>query len=151
MNARPPGQPAVVLLVEDNDDDVELTRIGFEQAGAAVRIHAVPNGEECMLFLRRQGEYAAAPTPDIVLLDMNMSRMDGREVLEAVNADAGLRHLPIIVMTSSNAPRDVLECYQLRCSSYIVKPLEFDSFVRIVQSIAEYWLACVCLPPNPKR
>lgn len=139
---------AQVLLVEDNDNDVELTRLGFKQAKFAVDLHQVGNGEECMKFLRKQGEYAGVPTPDLILLDLNMPRMDGREVLEEIGRDALLQHLPVVVLTSSDADRDVLESYQLRCSSYIVKPVDFESFSAAVQSLANYWFTLVVLPPQ---
>ena len=144
------GRPAEVLLVEDNDNDVELTRIGFQRAKFAVNLHHVGNGEECMAFLRKEGKYADAPTPDLVLLDLNMPRMDGREVLEEVVRDERLKHLPIVVLTTSDADKDVLASYKLRCSSYIVKPVDFESFSKAVQSLTDYWFTLVVLPPDAR-
>jgi two-component system response regulator len=141
------GRTAEVLLVDDNDDDAELTRMGLLRAKLALNLHRVSDGEECLAFLRKEGKYAGAPTPDLTLLDLNMPRMDGIEVLEAINRDDGLRHLPVVVMTSSDAERDVLSSYKLRCSSYVVKPLDFGAFVRVVQSLADYWFTIVVLPP----
>jgi len=141
---------AQVLLVEDNDNDVELTRLGFQRAKFAVNLQHVWNGEECMKFLRKQGEYADAPTPDLVLLDLNLPRMDGREVLEEIGRDELLHHLPVVVLTSSDADRDVLMSYKLRCSSYIVKPVDFESFSNAVQSLANYWFTLVVLPPHAR-
>lgn len=142
------GWPAEVLLVEDNDNDVELTKIGFQRAKFAVNLRHVANGEECMAFLRKEGKYADALTPDLLLLDLNMPRMDGREVLEEVGRDDRFKHLPIVVLTSSEAERDVLMAYRLRCSSYIVKPIGFENFAKVIQSLADYWFALVVLPTN---
>ena len=141
------GRPAEVLLVEDNDNDVELTRIGFRRSKFAVNLHHVLDGEECMDFLRKEGKYAGVPTPDLVLLDLNMPRMDGREVLEEISRDDNLKQLPIVVLTTSQADEDVLASYKLRCSSYIVKPIDFDQFSKVVQGIADYWFTLVVLPP----
>ncbi|HEY1550832.1 MAG TPA: response regulator [Kofleriaceae bacterium] len=142
------GRPAVILLAEDNDNDVEITRLGFVRAKLAVDLHHVANGEECMAFLRKEGSYASAPTPDIILLDLNMPRMDGIEVMQAINADERLRHLVIVVLTSSNADEDVLRSYKLRCSSYLVKPINFEAFAKMIQSLGDYWFALVTLPPK---
>jgi two-component system, chemotaxis family, response regulator Rcp1 len=139
-------RPAEILLVEDNDNDVELTRIGFERSKFAVRLHRVANGEECMAFLRKEGKYADVPAPDLILLDLNMPRMNGQEVLEEVGRDERLKHLPIVVLTSSDAEKDVLESYKLRCSSYLLKPVDFEGFVKVVQSLGDYWLTLVVLP-----
>jgi CheY-like chemotaxis protein len=142
------GRPAEVLLVEDNENDVELTRLGFQRAKFAVNLRHVSNGEECMAFLRKEGTYADAPTPDLILLDLNMPRMDGLEVLEEVGSDEALRHLPIVVLTSSKADEDVLRSYKLRCSSYLVKPINFDGFAKMIQSLGNYWFTLVVLPPK---
>lgn len=140
------GRPAEVLLVEDNDNDVELTRLGFKHAKFAVNLHHVADGEECMAFLRKEGQYANAPIPDVVLLDLNMPRMDGYEVLEEINHDEGLSSLPVLVMTSSDADTDIIKSYKLHCSSYIVKPVGFDNFAKAIQSITDYWFTLVVLP-----
>ena len=142
------GRPAVILLAEDNDDDVELTKLGFERANFAVHLHHVSNGEECMAFLRNEGRYADAPMPDIILLDLNMPRMDGMEVMQEICKDERLKHLVVVVMTSSNASEDVLRSYRLRCSSYLVKPLNFDAFAEMIKSIGNYWLTLATLPPG---
>lgn len=142
------GRPAEILLVEDNDNDVELTRIGFRRTRLAVNLHHVPDGVECMAFLRKEGTYAGTPMPDLILLDLNMPRMGGREVLEAISRDEKLRHLPVVVLTTSDADRDVLGSYRLRCSSYIVKPVDFENFARVVQSLTDYWFTLVVLPSD---
>ena len=147
------GRPAEVLLVEDNDNDVELTRLAFKRAKFAVNLRRAENGEECMAFLRKEGPDASAPTPDLVLLDLNMPRMGGLEVLKEVAKDEGLRQLPIVVLTSSRADADVLNSYKLRCSSYLVKPIEFEAFAEMIQAFADYWFEWALLPsglPGPR-
>ncbi|HEX9454799.1 MAG TPA: response regulator [Candidatus Binatia bacterium] len=144
------SRPAEVLLVEDNDNDVELMKIGFKRAKFAVNLNHVANGEECMAYLRKEDNYAAAPTPDLVLLDLNMPRMDGREVLEEIARDERLKHLPIVILTTSDAPEDVLISYKLRCNSYIVKPVDFEQFSKVIHGIAEYWFTLVVLPPESR-
>jgi chemotaxis family two-component system response regulator Rcp1 len=142
------GRPAVILLAEDNDNDVVITKLGFQRAKFAVQLHHVANGEECMAFLRKEGRYADAPTPDIILLDLNMPRMDGIEVMQEIGKDAQLAHLVIVVLTSSKADEDVLRSYKLRCNSYLVKPINFDEFAKMVQSLGDYWFTLVTLPPR---
>ena len=139
-------RPAEILLVEDNENDVILTRLAFKQAKLAVRLHHVQDGEQCMAFLYKQGQYAAAPTPDIILLDLNMPRMDGREVLAAISGDENLRHLPVVILTTSSAEQEILKMYKLRCSSYIIKPVDFEQFVRVIRLFSDYWLTVVELP-----
>lgn len=140
------ARSAQVLLVEDNDDDFELTRIAFASVGHPVLLHRVRNGEECLAFLRGQGVYANLPSPDLVLLDLNMPRLGGAEVLAQVAADELLRHFPIVVLTTSSADEDVWRTYRLRCSSYILKPLDFDQFERAIQVLADYWFTVAVLP-----
>ncbi|MFZ5877349.1 MAG: response regulator [Nitrospirota bacterium] len=145
------GKPATILLVEDNTDDVLLTRQGFKRAKFMVDLHHVENGEECMAFLRKEGRHAAAPTPDLILLDLNLPVMDGREVLAAMVADARFSHLPVVILTTSSDEQDILKMYKLRCSSYIVKPVDFDQFQRVVQGISDYWFTLVVLPTSHTR
>ena len=140
------GRAAVVLLVEDNDDDIELTKIGFEQAEFAVDLRVVSDGEQCLDYLRRQNAYATSPTPDLILLDLHMPRMSGMEVLDAINADANLRHLPVIVLTTSSSDREIREAYQRHCSGYLIKPVGFADFVKTVQALEGYWFSLVALP-----
>ena len=142
------GRPAEVLLVEDNEVDVLLTRKAFERAKLAVNLRHLDNGERCMKLLRREGEYADAPAPDLILLDLNMPVMDGREVLSEIVKDEELRKLPVVILTTSEAERDLLEMYGLRCSSYIIKPVDFDKFQRVIQELCNYWFTVVVLPPN---
>lgn len=140
------ARTAEILLVEDNQDDVVLARRGFERARLPVHLHHVENGEECMAFLRKSGIYAQAPTPDLILLDLNMPVMDGREVLAEMVADEALRQMPVVVLTTSADERDVLEMYRFRCSSYIVKPVDFDHFLAAIKCISRYWFTVAVLP-----
>ena len=144
------SRPVEILLAEDNADDVDLMHEGFSRSKFVVNLHHVKDGEQCMAFLRRQGPYAQAPEPDILLLDLNMPRMDGREVLGEISRDAGLRHLPVVILTTSSDEEEILKMYRLRCSSYIVKPIDFHQFVRVIQAFNDYWLTVVVLPkPQP--
>jgi len=139
---------AEILLVEDNEDDVFLTREAFEAASLRVNLHHVGNGEKCLQFLRKQGPYADAPAPDLILLDMNMPVMDGYEVLTAMVADDKLRHFPVVVLTTSYEASDIQKMYKLRCSSYITKPINFDNFVDAIGKLAGYWLTVVVIPDS---
>ena len=145
------SRPAEILLVEDNENDVILTREGFRRSKLLVNLHCVRDGEGCMEFLRRQGKYAEAPMPDLVLLDMNMPRMNGREVLEAIVADENLKHIPVIVLTTSVAEQDICQMYKLRCSGYIVKPVDFERFAEILRRFSDYWFTVVVLPSGKCR
>lgn len=139
-------QPAEVLLVEDNSADVKLTRIGFERARFAVNLHHTENGAECLSFLRKEGPYAHCPTPDIILLDLNMPVMGGHQVLEELLDDAELRHVPVVVLTTSAAKEDVLRSYQLKCSAYARKPVDFKEFLNLIDSLGEFYFSKMVLP-----
>jgi two-component system, chemotaxis family, response regulator Rcp1 len=140
------GRPAEVLLVEDNDNDVELTRQGFKRGKLLVNLHCVSDGEQCLAFLRKQGEYASVPTPDLILLDLNMPKVNGREVLAEMMKDENLKSLPVVVLSTSEEGEEILKMYKMRCSSYIVKPVDFDQFLNVVRAIADYWFTVVVLP-----
>lgn len=142
------GRAAEILLVEDNETDVVLTREGFERAKLKVNLHHVENGEQCMAFLRKDGEYEGAPTPDLILLDLNMPVMDGREVLTELVRDEHLNHLPVVVLTTSKDEKDILQMYKLRCSGYATKPIDFDQFLGVIKGIADFWFTVVVLPPH---
>jgi two-component system response regulator len=147
MNRQRGGaRPAEILLAEDNENDVELTRLAFQKVKLMLNLQHVPNGEECMAFLRKQGKYSNAPTPDLILLDLNMPRMDGREVLAEIVADKTLVGMPVVVLTTSTEDEEILKMYNLRCSSYIIKPIDFAQFLRAVGLLAEYWFTVVVLP-----
>lgn len=148
MSTLEQARPAEILLVEDNDNDVELTRLSFERSKFAVNLHAVPNGEECMNFLHQEGKYADKPIPDIILLDLNMPRMSGMETLDEIGKDPRYQKVPVVVLTSSKSDEDVLRAYKLRCSAYLIKPITFMGFTRMIQSFVDYWLALVILPPK---
>ena len=140
------GRYAIVLLVEDNENDIELTKIAFEQAEFAVDLHVVRDGEQCLAFLRKQGTYIASPTPDLVLLDLHMPRMGGMEALDEMKGDVALRHIPVVILTTSTSENDINQGYRSHCSGYLVKPIGFADFVKLVQRVEEYWFAMVTLP-----
>lgn len=142
------ARPFEVLLAEDREDDALLTREAFKRSGRPVNLHHVENGLECMAFLRKEGRHARAPTPDLLLLDLNMPLMGGREVLAAIVADERLKHLPVVVLTTSDAETDVLDMYRMRCSSFITKPVDFEQFLKVVSGLVEYWMTVVVLPPR---
>jgi CheY-like chemotaxis protein len=141
-----PSQPIEILMAEDNPDDVDLTMEALNGAKIRNRIHVVENGVEVMAFLRREGVHVGAPRPDLILLDLNMPRMDGREVLEAINADESLSLIPTVVLTTSQADEDVLRAYRLNANCYITKPLDFDQFVDLVRRIERFWFSVVRFP-----
>lgn len=138
---------AEILLVEDNDHDVVLTREGFKDTPLVLNLHRVENGEQCLAFLRKAGPYAEAPTPDLVLLDLNMPVMGGREVLDHIVHDEELRHIPVVILTTSSDEGDVLESYRLRCSSYVTKPVDFEQFLGVIKGLGDYWFSLVVTPP----
>ncbi|BAB73666.1 MAG TPA: response regulator [Nostoc sp. UBA8866] len=148
MNMTTAIMPIEVLLVEDNPGDVELTRIALEDSKISVHLSVVEDGVEAMAFLRKQDKYANVPHPDIVLLDFNLPRKDGREVLAEIKTDSYLKRIPVVVLTTSQAEEDILKAYNLAANCYITKPVDFDQFVRIVQSIENFWFAIVKLPPE---
>jgi len=143
-------RPLQVLVVEDNDNDVELLRIALAEHGAETVLHHVRNGEECMAFLRHGSGHAGSPVPDLVLLDLNMPRMDGREVLAAMSEDPQLCNLPVVVLSTSSAAQDITESYEHRCRSYMVKPSNYEDFAALCGAVIEYWCSLVLLPQAAK-
>jgi chemotaxis family two-component system response regulator Rcp1 len=139
-------QPIEILLVEDSPGDVELTREALADAKVSNNLSVVGDGIEAMAFLRKEEPYAAAPTPDLILLDLNMPRKDGREVLEEVKADQELRRIPVVVLTTSQAERDILTSYNLHANCYVTKPVDLTQFIGVVRSIEDFWLTVVKLP-----
>jgi len=135
-----------VLLVEDDPGDVLMTREAFEEHKVANRLSVVADGVSAMAFLRKEGEHAQAPTPDLILLDLNLPRMDGREVLAAVKADERLKHIPVVVLTTSEAEEDVLRSYALHANAYVTKPVDFDRFIQVVRQIDDFFVTVVRLP-----
>ena len=140
------GSVIQVLLVEDDPGDVLMTREAFEDNKVANVLHVVSDGAEAMEFLRKEGDHAGAPTPDLVLLDLNLPRMDGREVLAAVKADDELRQIPIVVLTTSEAEEDVLRSYALHANAYVTKPVDFERFIEVVRKIDDFFVSVVRLP-----
>jgi CheY-like chemotaxis protein len=140
------SRPAVILLVEDSEDDMILTREGFRRSKFQIQLRHVWDGEECMAVLRKVEPFADAPTPDLILLDLNLPRMDGRAVLQEIVGDPALARLPIIVLTTSEDDHDVLRSYNLRCSSYVRKPVSFEHFREQIQKLGDYWFTVVVLP-----
>ncbi len=148
MNDESNGRPVEVLLVEDNIGDVRLTQEALREAKVHNNLSVVNDGVEAMAFLRREGKYAGAPRPDLVLLDLNMPRKDGRAVLAEVKADPNLRRIPVVVLTTSKAEEDIVRSYELHANSYVTKPVDFEQFMKVVQSIEGFWLTVVKYPNN---
>jgi CheY-like chemotaxis protein len=140
-----------VLLVEDDPGDVLMTREAFEDYKIRNTLHVATNGVEAMQFLKKQGEFRDAPTPDLILLDLNLPKMDGREVLAAVKEDPELRSIPIVVLTTSEAEEDVIRSYSLHANAYVTKPVDFERFVSVVQQIDDFFVSVVRLPRNDGR
>ena len=137
-----------ILLVEDNPGDARLTREALSQSKVRNHLHLARDGEEAMAFLRREGAFAAAPTPDLVLLDLNLPRRDGREVLEDIKKDPALMQIPVVVLTSSQADEDVLRSYRLHANCFITKPVDLEQLTKVVQGIEQFWFTVVRLPPE---
>jgi chemotaxis family two-component system response regulator Rcp1 len=135
-----------VLLVEDSPGDVRLTREAFREANGRIRVHVANDGIEAMTFLRQEGDMANAPRPDFILLDLNLPKMDGREVLSLIKQDAGLKTIPTIILTTSNAEEDIVKSYQLQANCYLSKPVQLDEFEAVVRSINDFWLTRAKLP-----
>jgi len=143
------GRPAELLLIEDNYGDVLLTREAFRSARVRNNLAVASDGEQALAMLRRQGPFAGQPRPDLILLDLNLPRLDGREVLASVKNDPELKRIPVIVLTSSKADIDILKSYELRANGYIVKPVTFDRLQEIVASLETFWFSVVVLAPAP--
>jgi chemotaxis family two-component system response regulator Rcp1 len=135
-----------VLLVEDSPGDVRLTREAFRDANGSIQLHVAVDGVEAMAFLRHEGGYAASPRPDLILLDLNLPKMDGREVLGHIKEDDGLKTIPTVILTTSDAEADVVRSYQLQANCYLTKPVQLDAFESLVKSINDFWLTKVKLP-----
>jgi CheY-like chemotaxis protein len=144
----PEREPVEILLAEDNPGDVKLTRKALEKGRLANNLHVVNDGVETMQFLLGEGEYEGRPRPDLVLLDLNMPRKDGREVLEEIKEHRKLKRIPVVVLTSSEAEEDVLRSYDLHANAYLTKPVDFDGFIDVVGTLEEFWLQVVKLPPE---
>lgn len=148
MQARSSGSLIEILMVEDNPADVRLTIEAFKDAKVLNRMNVVEDGEAAMLYLRREDRYANAPRPDIVLLDLNLPKKDGREVLAEIKADPDLKRIPVVVLTTSEDQKDIFKAYDLHVNAYIAKPVDLDQFIRIVEVVENFWLSVVKLPPR---
>lgn len=135
-----------ILLVEDSPGDVRLTREAFRTANPALRLHVAVDGVEALAFLGQQGVHANAPRPDLILLDLNLPRKDGRQVLAEIKEDPALKRIPVVVLTTSKAEEDILNTYDLHANCYISKPVDFEKFVTVVKTIDDFWLSVVRLP-----
>jgi CheY-like chemotaxis protein len=140
--------PTEVLLVEDSPGDVRLTREAFRAATLPINLHEVADGVEAMAFLRKEGAYAGVPRPDFILLDLNLPKMDGREVLAHIKEEEGLRSIPTIILTTSNAEADIVRSYQLQASAYLTKPVQLAAFESLIESVGTFWLTNVRYPHN---
>ncbi|MBN2516097.1 MAG: response regulator [Deltaproteobacteria bacterium] len=140
------GRLIEILLVEDNPGDVRLTREALKEGKVLNNLNVVTDGQEAMEFLRREGKYGDAPRPDLILLDLNLPKKDGREVLAEIKADESLKMIPIVVLTTSQAEKDVIQTYNLGVNCYVTKPVDLDQFIYVVKSIEEFWLTVVTLP-----
>jgi chemotaxis family two-component system response regulator Rcp1 len=143
--------PIEILLVEDNPGDVRLTREALRDAKVQNTLHIASDGMEAISFLRRQGKHDNAPRPDLILLDLNLPKKGGREVLEEIKLDPSLKTIPVVVLTSSAAEEDILRSYELHANCYVTKPVGLEQFMKIVSTIDNFWLAIVKLPNDPKR
>lgn len=140
------GDPIEVLLVEDSPGDVRLTQEAFRDANRAIHLHVACDGVEAMAFLKHEGAHSRAPRPDLILLDLNLPKMDGREVLAHIKEDATLKTIPTVILTTSEAEVDVVKSYQLHANCYLTKPVQLDDFEALVKSINDFWLTKVKLP-----
>ena len=142
------SRPVDILLVEDNPGDVRLTKEAFKEARIPIVMNVAMDGEEAMAYLNRQPPFENASRPDFILLDLNIPKRDGREVLEMIKNDKSLRNIPVVVLTTSNAEQDIAKTYSLNVNAYINKPVDFDRFFEIVQKIEDFWLMTVALPSD---
>jgi CheY-like chemotaxis protein len=144
-------RPIDILLVEDSPADIRLTSEALKEARVLNALHVVPDGVEALAFLRKQGRYAAAPDPDLILLDLNLPKKDGREVLAEIEEDEALKRIPVVVVTTSGAEEDVVRSYSLHANAYVTKPVDLKQFLEVIRRIEKFWLAVVTLPPAKHR
>jgi len=151
MKVADKGKPALILLVEDDRGDQELTRRALQEGKIQNELRIVEDGEEALSYLFRWGKYkdpATSPRPDLLLLDLNLPRVDGREVLERIREDSTLRRMAVVVLTTSRQEEDILRSYEVGCNSFITKPVGMDQFIRVIRALEEYWFQIVVLPPK---
>lgn len=149
MHSSLTARPIVILMVEDNPTDVLITKEGLAHAKMLNALHVAEDGVEAMDFLYQRGKHSGAPRPDLVLLDLNMPRKNGREVLAEIKGDDNLKNIPVVILTTSKSEEDVSIAYGLHANCYISKPVDFDAFSKVVQTIEDFWFCVVTLPPNP--
>ena len=142
--------PKEILLVEDSPGDVRLTQEAFRDANRSIHLHVAADGVEAMAFLRKEGAHVNAPRPDIILLDLNLPRMDGREVLARIKEDDNLKTIPTVILTTSDTEADIVKCYQLQANCYLSKPMQLDAFEILVKSINDFWMTKVKLPQQTR-
>ncbi len=148
MNIGEIGRPAEILLVEDSPGDVRLTQEAFKEGKIRNNLHVVEDGVEAIAFLRHKGKYASAPRPDLVLLDLNLPKKNGLDVLAEIKSDENLKTIPVVMLTISNSERDILKSYDQHANCFITKPIDIDQFLTVVKSIESFWLTIVKLPPR---
>ncbi|RJQ14695.1 MAG: response regulator [Nitrospiraceae bacterium] len=141
-----PGDPIEVLLVEDNPADVRLMKESLRDSKVRNNLHVVNDGEAAMSFLRREGKYSGVPQPDLIMLDLNLPKKDGREVLQEIKTDPALKHIPVVVVTTSSADEDIIKSYCLHANCFVTKPVDLDQFIKVVQAIEDFWFTIVKLP-----
>ena len=145
------GMPIQVLLVEDSPGDIRLTKEAFREANMSIQLYVATDGVEAMTFLRQEPPYVDAPRPDLILLDLNLPKMDGREVLAHIKADESLKTIPTVILTTSEAEADIVKSYQLQANTYLTKPVQLDAFQSLVKSINDFWLIKAKLPQKENR
>jgi CheY-like chemotaxis protein len=150
MLKSPMGNPVIILLVEDNPGDVRLTREALKEGKLLNELYVAQDGVEALAFLHHEGRFAESPYPDIILLDLNLPRMDGRELLALIKQDQRFKRIPVVVLTTSKAEEDVIKSYELHANCFITKPVGLDQFIQIIQSVEEFWFTIVRLPPEPE-
>ena len=148
MSIAPRNRPIDILLVEDNPGDVRLTMEALKEAKVLNNLVVVPDGVEALAYLNRQGTYRRAPRPDLILLDLNLPKMDGRTLLEEIKESSELRRIPVVILTSSKAEEDIIKAYNLHANCYVTKPVGLEQFVQVLRSIEDFWLSIVKLPPE---
>ena len=148
MNQQTIGKPVEILLVEDNPGDVRLTIEAFKEGKVSNNLHVVQDGIDALAFLHREGQYNDVPQPDVILLDLNLPKKDGREVLAEIKKEPDLKRIPVVILTTSEAEQDILKTYDLHANCYITKPVDLEQFITVVKSIETFWLSVVKLPPH---
>lgn len=150
MNSQTTGRPIEILLVEDNPGDVRLVVEALRDGKVQNKLHIAKDGMEATAFLHREGEYADAPCPDLILLDLNLPKKDGSEVLAEIKEDPALKHIPVVILTSSREKEDITKIYNLHANCYITKPIDLEQFMMVVKSISDFWLTIVKLPTEER-